>query len=75
MNATAFSILTVITCAISAAALFMLPYSAGVFPNGMLEDSAVGPLPLWMICLALSLLLLAVAAETLLKLRRGSDRR
>jgi membrane protein DedA with SNARE-associated domain len=74
MNSKSFSILTIVTTALSAIALFMLPYSAGVFPGGMFEDAAVGPLPLWTICLALSLLQLVIAAGTLLKWRGHSNK-
>lgn len=70
MTSKTFSLLTVVTTALSALALFILPYASGVFPGGFFEDASVGPLPLWAICLALSLLLVVISAGTLLKMSR-----
>lgn len=68
MRIKSFSLLTVVTTALSAAALFILSYEMGMFPGGFLEDAAIGPLPLWGVCLALVLLLMAVCVGTVLRI-------
>ena len=68
MNSKGFPVFTAITTALSAIALFILPYSAGLFPGGLFEDAAIGPLPLWTICLALVLSLILVSVGTLVNL-------
>jgi len=60
------SLLTVVTTALSAAALFILSYEIGLFPGGFFEGAAIGPMPLWVVCLALILLLVAVCVGTVL---------
>lgn len=69
-----FSILTAVTTALSAAALFILPYEFGLFPGGFLEDAAVGPVPLWALCSALVVLLATVCIGTLVQ-PGGRERR
>jgi membrane protein DedA with SNARE-associated domain len=65
-----FSLFTAITTALAAAALFMLPYEFGLLPGGAFEDSSIGPVPVWALCLALILLLLAVSIGTIMRIRR-----
>lgn len=64
MNIDRLSLLTIVTTAVSAAAMFYVAYMAGVF-GGFYGDASVGPLPLWGVCLALIVLQLAVCVGTL----------
>jgi hypothetical protein len=59
--------LTLLSTALAAVAIFGLPYMAGVFPGGMFEDSSIGPLPLWVACTGLSILLAVVFIGNLLE--------
>ncbi len=68
MRTDRLSLLTVVTTALSAAALFILTYEMGMFPGGNFEDIAIGPLPLWGVFLALILLLVAVCVGTALRI-------
>ena len=62
--------LTLLSTALAAISLFGLPYMAGVFPGGVFEDSAIGPLPLWLACTGLSILLMIVFVGHLLEVTR-----
>ena len=64
MTPKAFSLLTVVTTALAAVALSILPYEAGIFPGGALEAAALGPVPLWTICSTLAVLLAAICVAT-----------
>lgn len=64
-----FSLLTIVTTAVSAAAMFYVAYMTGVF-GGFYGDASVGPLPLWGVCLALIGLQLAVCVGTLFRVLR-----
>ncbi len=68
MRTDRLSLLTVVTTALSAAALFILTYEMGMFPGGFFGDAAIGPLPLWGVFLALILLLVAVCVGTVLRI-------
>lgn len=67
--------LTLLSTALAAMALLGLPYMAGVFPGGMLEDSAIGPLPLWLACTGLSILLTVVFVGHVFEVTRGQQQR
>ena len=64
-----FLLLTAMTSFLAGAALLVLPYLAGVFPGGFFEDASVGPVPLWLLCSALVLLLAVVCGGALISAR------
>jgi hypothetical protein len=75
MKPKVLSSLTLLSTALAAVALVGLPYMAGVFPGGMFEDSAIGPLPLWLACTGLSVLLIVVFVGHLLEVTRRQRQR
>ncbi len=76
MRTDGLSLLTIVTTTVSAAAMFILSYLMGVFPGGFFGEAFVGPFPLWVVCLALIFLQLAVCVGTVhraLAARRAFD--
>ena len=69
MGARASWLLTAFTTAMAAVVLIVLPYEAGLFPGGLFEDASVGPVLVWIGCLALSAGLAFVCARTLILLQ------
>jgi membrane protein DedA with SNARE-associated domain len=60
-----FLLLTAVTTLLAAGALFYLPWAAGVFPGGVFADATVGPVPLWVLCTTILVLLAIVCAGAL----------
>ncbi len=70
MRIKSFELFTIVTTALSAAAFFIASYEMGVFPGGFFGNAALGPLPLWSVCLTLVFLLIAVCVGTVLRIVR-----
>lgn len=74
MKPKVLSSLTLISTALAAITLFWSPYELGLFPGGAFEDTAIGPIPVWTLFAALSILLAVVFIGHLLETTRNHER-